>query len=82
MFRALLAAGAAGLMISAISAPVSAQTPAAATHNDYSKSENWLCWPGRADACAIDNTATVVKADGSVAKETWTADPKAPVDCF
>ena len=26
-----------------------AQAPAAAARNDYSKTENWLCWPGRAD---------------------------------
>jgi len=27
-------------------------------------------------------TATVVGEDGKVSKETWTADPNAPVDCF
>lgn len=82
MFRALLAASAAGLMISAIAAPAAAQSASAPARNDYSKAENWLCWPGRADACSIDNTATVVKADGALAKETWSADPKAPIDCF
>ena len=50
--------------------------------NDYAKPEAWLCWPGRADACAVDNTATVVKADGSMSRETWKADPNAPIDCF
>ena len=51
--------------------------------NDYSKPENWLCRPGRTDdACAIDLTTTVVAADGTLTKETWTANPKAPIDCF
>ena len=51
--------------------------------NDYAKPETWLCWPGKAgDACAIDLTATVVKADGSTSVETFKADPKAPIDCF
>lgn len=51
--------------------------------NDYAKPETWLCWPGKTgDACAIDLTATVVKADGSTSVETFKADPKAPIDCF
>ena len=51
--------------------------------NDYAKPETWLCWPGKTgDACAIDLTATVVKADGSTSLETFKADPKAPIDCF
>ena len=58
----------------------SAQAPA---KNDYAKPEAWLCWPGKAgDACAIDMTATVVKADGSTSVETFKSDPKAPIDCF
>lgn len=59
-----------------------AQAPAPAK-TDYSKPANWLCWPGKAgDACAIDLTATVVKADGSTSVEAFKADPKAPIDCF
>ncbi len=39
--------------------------------------------PGRTDdACAIDLTTTVVAADGTMTRETWTANPKAPIDCF
>jgi hypothetical protein len=50
--------------------------------NDYADATTWLCRPGRQDACAIDHTTTVVAADGKLAKETWTADPNAPIDCF
>jgi hypothetical protein len=70
----------------------SAQTPAppqppAATEtpkpNDYSDPKAWLCRPGRkGDACDIDETATIVAADGKLTRETWTADSNAPIDCF
>jgi hypothetical protein len=50
--------------------------------NDYSDPKTWLCRPGGKDACAIDHTTTIVAADGKLAKETWSADPNAPIDCF
>lgn len=59
-----------------------AQSASAPAPNDYAEKSNWLCWPGRDDACAIDNTTTVVKADGSLSQETWSANPAAAIDCF
>lgn len=50
--------------------------------NDYSKAETWLCRPGRHDACDVDLTTTVISANGKLARETWAANPKAPIDCF
>ena len=50
--------------------------------NDYADGKTWLCRPGRQDACAIDHTTTIVAADGKLSKETWMADPNAPIDCF
>jgi hypothetical protein len=50
--------------------------------NDYSDLKSWLCRPGREDACAIDHTTTVISADGTLTRETWKADPNAPIDCF
>lgn len=50
--------------------------------NDYAKEAAWLCRPGRADACAQDQTATIVAADGTTRLEAFKADAKAPVDCF
>ena len=50
--------------------------------NDYSKGANWLCRPGRQDACAADLAATIVSADGKLKEEKFKADPNAPVDCF
>jgi hypothetical protein len=57
----------------------SAQT----TPNDYADAKSWLCRPGlQHDACEIDLTTTVIAADGKLTRETWTADPNAPIDCF
>jgi hypothetical protein len=54
----------------------------APSKNDYADSKNWLCRPGRADACAIDNSTTIIAADGKLTRETWKADPNAAIDCF
>jgi hypothetical protein len=48
----------------------------------YGDPADWLCWPGRADACAGDLNSTVVMADGSTTVERFRADPNPPVDCF
>jgi hypothetical protein len=71
MLFALFAAGAAF-----------AQTENKPAKNDYSKSETWLCRPGRQDACAADLTTTIVEASGKLKQEKFVADPKAPIDCF
>src|SRR5215212_1531972 len=55
-------------------------TPAA--KNDYADGKNWLCRPGRQDACAADLTTTVVAANGKLKTEKWAANPKAAIDCF
>jgi pimeloyl-ACP methyl ester carboxylesterase len=70
--------------------PVGAQAPAPAAQpaaevkpNDYGDESNWLCRPGRkGDACDVDLTTTVVAADGTMTKEAFTPNPKAPIDCF
>jgi hypothetical protein len=60
-----------------------APAPAAAPGNDYGSPDNWLCRPGKAgDACAVDLTTTVVAADGKMTRETFTANARAPIDCF
>jgi hypothetical protein len=63
-------------------APPPSSTAEAYAPNNYSDKANWLCWPGRDDACASDLTATVVRADGSTVTETFKADPNAKIDCF
>jgi hypothetical protein len=61
---------------------LAAQPASPASPNDYSQPEAWLCRPGRADACAVDLTTTVVGKNGKLKREAWAADPNAPVDCF
>src|SRR5215831_16738295 len=50
--------------------------------NDYSDPKAWLCRPGGHDACDVDLTTTIITADGKLSRETWNADPNAPIDCF
>ncbi len=56
--------------------------PPTSAKNDYGNGDNWLCRPGRQDACAVDQTTTVIAADGKLTPEAWAANPKAPIDCF
>jgi hypothetical protein len=80
MTRRMLATLGVGAVLGMGAGQAQAQAP---PRNDYSKPDAWLCWPGKAgDACSVDMTATVVKADGSTAVETFKADAKAPIDCF
>jgi hypothetical protein len=83
--------GASLVAVLAHAVPVTAQPPAGAQPaadaappkpNDYSDPKTWLCRPGRTDACAIDETTTVVASDGTLGRETWAANPNAPIDCF
>ena len=60
-------------------APEAKPAPAA---NDYANGDTWLCRPDRQDACAVDLTTTLVAADGTLTKETFTPNPQAEVDCF
>jgi hypothetical protein len=56
--------------------------PAPVAKNDYSNVDDWLCRPGRQDACATDLASTIISADGKETHEDWTADPNAEIDCF
>jgi hypothetical protein len=61
---------------------LSAQSPAAAPKNNYSVGANWLCRPGRSDACVTDLTTTVIATNGARSRESWQSNPDAPIDCF
>ena len=50
--------------------------------NNYADPKSWLCRPGQRDACSVDLTTTVVRANGSLSTEKWSANAKAPIDCF
>lgn len=74
-------AGLAALAVIGMAGAAGAQT-AAATPNDYGKPESWLCLPGRADACAVDQTTTIVQPDGKTSVETFKASAAPAYDCF
>jgi hypothetical protein len=75
--RTIMIAGAALLVFSA---GAEAQTPA--PKNDYSKPETWLCRPGAQDACAVDQSATVITAEGRLTREDFKTNANAAIDCF
>ena len=52
------------------------------TPNNYADPQSWLCRPGAHDACETDLSTTIVRADGSTARESWTGDNRAAIDCF
>lgn len=59
-----------------------AQAPANTAPNDYGNKDNWLCLPGRADACAVDQTTTIVQADGKTSTEAFKPAADPAYDCF
>ena len=71
LFTTLVLAGAASLA-----------QPAGYTPPDYDAAENWLCRPGREDACTIDLDTTIIHADGTTEIETYEAADDPAVDCF
>lgn len=78
VFRKAVAAGA--LLAGG---PALAQQPQAApATTDYSNQANWLCLPGRDDACGKPLPTTALNANGygSVGEVTPAKDP--PADCF
>lgn len=66
-------------------APSAPAAPASASPSptpDYRQDAAWLCRPGRADACAANQDATIVNADGTRSVETFAADRHPKFDCF
>ncbi len=76
--QASVLAAAAVLCVAFAGTAAAAELP----HNDYTNPDNWLCRPGRYDACAADTTAAVVAADGKITLKDFRPDPDAPIDCF
>jgi Protein of unknown function (DUF3089) len=70
------------VMLVVIVAAFAAVEVAAAEKNDYSDGRAWLCRPGRTDACTIDQSTTIVAADGTLTREEFKAEPNPAIDCF
>ncbi|HEY7287195.1 MAG TPA: MFS transporter [Vicinamibacterales bacterium] len=72
-------------MAAALATAAPALAQATAAKNDYSDPKTWLCRPGltgSADACAVDLNTTIVKADGSLAREAFKPASNPAIDCF
>ena len=88
MFAITLVAGslAAGIAVAQQPAAPPSQAAEDTKPNDYGNMKSWLCHPGRPagekDACDVDESATVVAANGTLTKESWKSNPNASVDCF
>jgi hypothetical protein len=55
---------------------------AAAATPSYADDGSWLCRPGRQDACAANQSATVVTASGERRVEAFVPAKAAAIDCF
>src|SRR5271156_5660735 len=74
-----------GAIFAQTAAPPAAQEaakPAATAKNDYGDGANWLCRPGRQDACAVYLSTSVIPASGELPRKNWAAYANAPIDCF
>ena len=59
-----------------------AQAGAASTAPDYSKPGNWLCLPGRADACTTPLATTALNPNGYGPNGRSAVAKNAAIDCF
>ena len=82
---AALALMASPLPAAAQTAPAAPVAPVSASPSptpDYRQDASWLCRPGRSDACAANQDATVIAADGTRGIEKFTPDKHPKFDCF
>ena len=61
---------------------LAAALPQLAATNDYRLEQNWLCRPGRRDACTVDQAVTRIDPGGLLTLEPFTAATEPAVDCF
>lgn len=67
----------------AAAAPVIARVPPSPpSAPDYAQDASWLCRPGRADACAVNQDITVVQANGRTKVERFRPAKAPAFDCF
>ncbi|MDP9412858.1 MAG: DUF3089 domain-containing protein [Pseudomonadota bacterium] len=69
------------MLLTALLLGAAATQPAPAAA-DYNQQQNWLCRPGRKDACSTDLDATVIAPDGRTRIERFRPARSPAVDCF
>lgn len=80
--RYLILAAMFAAQLAAPATPVVAQATPPATAPDYSQDGNWLCRPGRSDACSGDISVTSVAANGKAKVVNAAPASAPPIDCF
>ncbi len=50
--------------------------------NDYALPQNWLCHPGRRDACTLGNAVSEIAPDGKVTVRATQREDEPKADCF
>ena len=73
-----------GLALAGLLTGVTLAPPAKAASADgaYADPADWLCRPGRADACSAPLTAVAISNGQVTSRRTLPVDADAPVDCF
>lgn len=66
----------------AVLAAIPAQAQPATTAPDYAKPANWLCLPGRADACSKPLPTTALNPNGYGSSGPSPVAKNPPIDCF
>src|SRR4051812_12204424 len=82
MKLASLIAAAAGLLAAVPTAAQPAASPALAPAPDYAQEANWLCLPGRNDACSVPLPTAALKPNGYGPTQMVKAGLRPPIDCF
>jgi Protein of unknown function (DUF3089) len=82
MIRSILATTCFLSLVLAIAAARAEDAPAPAAATDYANPAVWLCLPGRQDACAEPQDATVVAVNGTLTHEAFHPAKNPPIDCF
>lgn len=67
-------------LILALQAAATAASPSPAP--DYTQDAAWLCRPGRADACSVNQDVTVIQANGTTKIEKFKPAAAPQFDCF
>ena len=61
---------------------LAAAAASAPAPNDYGLGQNWLCRPGRRDACTIPLDATAIAPDGTMTVQPFVPAKAPDADCF
>jgi hypothetical protein len=83
MFKSIIAsASILTLGLGWIGASNAEEASAGSAAADYSNPAIWLCRPGRQDACAAPQDATIVAANGALTREAFHPAKDPRIDCF